>query len=1025
MRPSLLALPIVALLGLAPQISRADCLTGARAYLTWSTADVQSDLPAPGDIATLYVRLEGAASFKGGEIELVWSPAGDDTCFAHIGTSFRTSGDCTYLNRGTTIPVVTVDEPGNYHVAWSNTESNEVCASGGNAIALQFELDGCADPTGCFVLKYMQIIDGANIPVPVTVCGTTATVQGGSSFCSATNRPPVITPVPDFQTIAGQTLTFSVFASDPDYDAVTLSASHLPPGSTFSGSVFTWINPVVGEYTVGFLAVDPFGAAAADSTHISVLPDDVNHPPVLAPIADTRVVETQTLSIFVTGSDVDGDALTYSADLLPPGATFIGQSMSWTPPIGADGTYSAVFRVTDTGGLFATDSVTIKVTPLGTGNADATAALSFAPAGVTSFLPNPSATVKVYIRLENAGSYAGGEADLTWFPPLDQQSCLTHSSTQYRNSIDCTYLNRGATTPIVTSDEPGHFHVTWSNSVANVSCAAGNAVVMFFDLGACLEQDACFTLTSMKVFDALGTLTDARLAGQTAVLNNGSDLCGQVNHSPVFLDPVPDQEVTEAQTLTFSVLAEDADGDSLTYEVRPLPEGAAFADRTFTWTPAVGQAGAYDVEFRATDPLGALATDRVTITVNPITDVIFVDGSSPCTPCDGNSWATAYHTFTEAIGDAQANAHDSIFVAEGRYFEQNLQPPTTTIIQGGYPRGGGERDVSAHFAIIETPAPNASLPILNIQNSRVTVDGVVTTGIRAGNSVVVVAADSVALRSLIVSGNAGLDSAAVTVLRGRAVSLDRVLIAGNAIASSGQALVYVAAGAKVALDDCTMSHDSTSVAGGPSGLLAAGDVHINNTIMWGLRPLGNAVINVPPGGNVAVTYSDVAHGWTGEGNVDLLPSFCSPRQRRFGLHTTSPLVGIGRGGTTIGAYEVECLGPAEEDAPWIDTSPWHAPVPTAVDDAPRATLALAAPTVARTPVAVTFALPSTGPATLEVFDVHGALVQRLAAGDLPAGPHTRTWLLDRTDGHRVPSGVYTLRLFARGDAAVRRVYVMR
>ena len=46
-------------------------------------------------------------------------------------------------------------------------------------------------------------------------------------------------------------------------------------------------------------------------------------------------------------------------------------------------------------------------------------------------------------------------------------------------------------------------------------------------------------------------------------------------------------------TLTFTILATDADGDPLTYSAANLPAGATFdaATRTFSWTPTVAQAG--------------------------------------------------------------------------------------------------------------------------------------------------------------------------------------------------------------------------------------------------------------------------------------------------------------------------------------------------------------------------------------------------------------------------------------------------
>ena len=65
----------------------------------------------------------------------------------------------------------------------------------------------------------------------------------------------------------------------------------------------------------------------------------------------------------------------------------------------------------------------------------------------------------------------------------------------------------------------------------------------------------------------------------------------------------PDKVVSVGEKLSFTISAEDADGDILFFSAADLPDGAAFdADtRTFTWTPRYNQAGVYSVRFEVTD----------------------------------------------------------------------------------------------------------------------------------------------------------------------------------------------------------------------------------------------------------------------------------------------------------------------------------------------------------------------------------------------------------------------------------------
>ncbi len=92
---------------------------------------------------------------------------------------------------------------------------------------------------------------------------------------------------------------------------------------------------------------------------------------------------------------------------------------------------------------------------------------------------------------------------------------------------------------------------------------------------------------------------------------------GNPNSAPV-LDFIPDQTVTETETLSFTVSATDSDGDPLTYRALRLPSGADFTDQTFTWTPTDQQAQTYLLLFVVLDGNGGVAFQRVSITVNDL-----------------------------------------------------------------------------------------------------------------------------------------------------------------------------------------------------------------------------------------------------------------------------------------------------------------------------------------------------------------------------------------------------------------------
>src|SRR6185369_8882254 len=71
----------------------------------------------------------------------------------------------------------------------------------------------------------------------------------------------------------------------------------------------------------------------------------LNHAPVFLPVADQTDAEGIPMGFQVTAQDGDGQALTYSASGLPPGATFdLGsRHFDWTPSYTQAGTYDVTF----------------------------------------------------------------------------------------------------------------------------------------------------------------------------------------------------------------------------------------------------------------------------------------------------------------------------------------------------------------------------------------------------------------------------------------------------------------------------------------------------------------------------------------------------------------------------------------------------------------------------------------------------------------------------------------------------------
>ena len=132
------------------------------------------------------------------------------------------------------------------------------------------------------------------------------------------NRPPVLNPIGAKSVDEGNLLTFTVTASDPDGDGLTLSASNVPTGASFnpSSQVFSW-TPDYGDagiYNVQFTVTDNGTPAESD---LEIVPITVVEPPASNLPPDQPIIasphdgemETDLLLTVETEpfSDPDGD----------------------------------------------------------------------------------------------------------------------------------------------------------------------------------------------------------------------------------------------------------------------------------------------------------------------------------------------------------------------------------------------------------------------------------------------------------------------------------------------------------------------------------------------------------------------------------------------------------------------------------------------------------------------------------------------------------------------------------------------
>ena len=149
---------------------------------------------------------------------------------------------------------------------------------------------------------------------------------GSTSFTWTINDPgssntlPTLTNPTELNNHTEETVEFTLDASDANGGTLTFTATNLPPGLALNGAngKITGQPTQLGTYFVSVLVADGQGGSAgiAFKWHINEPP---NSPPTINNPGDQTGEVGETTTLNVSGSDVNGDSIRFSATGLPSG----------------------------------------------------------------------------------------------------------------------------------------------------------------------------------------------------------------------------------------------------------------------------------------------------------------------------------------------------------------------------------------------------------------------------------------------------------------------------------------------------------------------------------------------------------------------------------------------------------------------------------------------------------------------------------------------------------------------------------
>lgn len=295
---------------------------------------VADQIVTPNQQFTVNVTIDPAVAITGAQFDLLFDSSIATVNSVTEGGLFTQDGASTLFNSGTidnnagTVADVYSSILGATSVSTSGTMATISLTAGGSTGRLDLNLSN------------VILSDANSNAASYTITDASVLID----------TAPVLAGIGAKSVDEESALTFTVSASDADGDSLTYSASNLPDGASFNTAtrVFTWTpaDGQAGTYSVTFDVTDGY---LTDSESVAITVNEVNHAPVITafvPANNAVFDETDTITIDVTASDVDGQALSYTIKI--DGVTYsTSSSYFWNTDYSSAGSHTILVTVTD------------------------------------------------------------------------------------------------------------------------------------------------------------------------------------------------------------------------------------------------------------------------------------------------------------------------------------------------------------------------------------------------------------------------------------------------------------------------------------------------------------------------------------------------------------------------------------------------------------------------------------------------------------------------------------------------------
>ncbi len=469
-----------------------------------------------------------------------------------------------------------------------------------------------------------------------TTVGLIAELAGVHIITS--NQPPAANP----QSVSvneDTSLAITLSGSDPDSDPLTFQVTSSPAHGTLSGTApnltYTPAANYNGPDSFQFVVND--GTVNSSPATVSITVNPVND----APVADAQSASTNEDTakvITLSGSDVDGDALTFQVTGSPAHGTLSGTApnLTYTPAANYNGPDSFQFVVNDGTVNSSPAAVSITINPVNDAPvADAQSASTqedtAVPVTLTGSDVENSPLTFAVLASPSHGTLSGSAPALSYTPntnftgedsftfkvndgSLDSAPAtvsITITPVNDAPVADAQAVSTSQDTPLAItltgSDVDGDvlaFNVETTPANGSLSGTAPN-LVYTPDPG--FQGGDSFTFTA----------SDGQASSAPAVVEI---TVTRLNHPPV----AEDQSVSTSEdvALPVTLTGSDLDGDPLTFEVVTAPVHGSLSGTApdLTYTPDPDFNGSDSFTFKINDGLSDSNLATVSLTIIPVND---------------------------------------------------------------------------------------------------------------------------------------------------------------------------------------------------------------------------------------------------------------------------------------------------------------------------------------------------------------------------------------------------------------------